>query len=151
MIGASRLAAVGLASYPAFPTEHQSSHCATSAVAAVPGERLRAFRWPIWSRPSSWPTIRLLLTMDDIVSLQPPDGGSAPAKSAGPGRPEITASLRRRGIQQVMSSSIIRASSNTSNNAYNLAPALPLMPYAISTTISIAIPAAISVGPQGAG
>ncbi len=50
-----------------------------------------------------------------------------------------------------MSSSIIRASSNTSNNAYNLAPALPLMPYAIPTTISIAIPTAISVGSQGAG
>jgi len=45
-----------------------------------------------------------------------------------------------------MSSSIIRASSDTSNNAYNLAPALLFMPYAIPTTISIAIP----VGPQGA-
>jgi hypothetical protein len=55
----------------------------------------------------------------------------------------VLARLRGRGIEQVMSSSIIRASSNTSNNAYNLAPALPLMPYTI--------PAAISVGPQGAG
>jgi hypothetical protein len=146
MVGANRLAAVGLASYPAFPTEHQSGHCATSAVAPVPGERLRAFRWPIWSRPSSWPTIRLLLTMDDIVSLQPPDGSSAPVKGAGPDRPEVIARLRGRGIEQVMSSSIIRASSNTSNNAYNLAPALPLMPYAIPTTLSIAIPATVSVG-----
>ena len=58
----------------------------------------------------------------------------------------VLARLRGRGIEQVMSSSIIRASSDTSNNAYNLAPALLFMPYAIPTTISIAIP----VGPQGA-
>ena len=97
MIGASRLAAVGLASYPAFPTEHQSSHCATSAVAAVPGERLRAFRWPIWSRPSSWPTIRLLLTMDDIVSLQPPTAVPLRRKVLDPAGPRSSPTCARGG------------------------------------------------------
>lgn len=113
------------------------------AVGSTPRKVPPPWSEPTASRPSAWPTIRLLLTMDDIVSLQPPDGSSAPAKGAGPGRSDVIARLRGRGIEQVMSSSIIRASSN----AYNLAPALPLMPYAIPTTIAIAIPAAISVGP----
>ncbi len=94
MIGANSLAIEALQWYP---TMYQGNQLATTGFHRYSSDELW-FTWPIWNRPISLDTVRSLLTLPDLHTIQPP-----------------RAQLARRGIVEIYRCQRIQQSKYYSN------------------------------------